>query len=98
MKIKTEIEVLQGRIRAATGRSVFVKYCVSDDEALFKAQECSIVDQHGIITDCDSMCNAGECDAMLEQPECCPRCREFWVFSYGEARALEVCGEAKSEA
>jgi hypothetical protein len=96
MKIKTEIEILQGRIRAVTGRSAFVKYCDTDDEALFRAQQCSTVDANGIINDCQYLDGTGEC-SYQDSDSLCPMMRKFWVVNHGEARALEVCGEAKSE-
>lgn len=97
MKLKTEIEVLQGRIRAVTGRSVFVKFTDVDEEALFKAQDCLTVDENGIINDCQYLDGAGEC-SNSEEDEVCPLSRRFWVYNYGEVEAVRVGGEAKSEA
>ena len=96
MKLKTEIEVLQGRIRVVTGRSVFVKFNDSDDEALFKAQDCSTVDENGIINDCQYLDGTGEC-SYQDEDVACPLTRRFWVYNHGEAEALRVCGPIKEE-
>ncbi len=79
-----------------TGRSAFVKLCEVDDEALFKAKNCLTVDEYGIINECDCLDGSGECREPDDE-EVCPLTRRFWVFNYGEARALEVCGPIKEE-
>jgi hypothetical protein len=96
MKLKTEIEILQGRIRAVTGRSVFVKFNDCDDEALFKARECWTYEQ-GILNECEMANDVENCTMRDDEPNCCPQCREFWVINYSEAEALRVCGPIKEE-
>ena len=95
--LETEVMILQLKIKRLTGRSAFVKFTDTDDEALFKEQSCTTTDPHGILNDCEYLDGTGEC-SYQDDDVACPRCRAFWVFNYGEAKALEVCGEAKSEA
>jgi hypothetical protein len=92
------VKELEARIHTETGRSVFIQFCTSDDEALYKAQSCSTVDKFGIINACDaaSADNAFDSCSNNEDPRACPLFREFWVFNYGEAKALEVCGKEEA--